>query len=84
MTAWRRRLLASLGLCGCGVALAAPGEPSAAMEFDIAGQALDAALIDFSRQSRMQVFSSCVGRQKVAPVRGYLEPRQALERLLGI
>ncbi|MGX9720600.1 TonB-dependent receptor domain-containing protein [Stenotrophomonas acidaminiphila] len=53
------------------------------MEFDIAGQALDAALIDFSRQSRMQVFSSCVGRQKVAPVRGYLEPRQALERLLA-
>ncbi len=81
--AWRRRVLASLGACGCGMALAAPAELAGAVEFDIAGPTLDAALIDFSRQSRIQVFSSCVGRQKVPAVRGYLEPRQALERLLA-
>ncbi|MGN6224213.1 TonB-dependent receptor plug domain-containing protein, partial [Pseudoxanthomonas sp.] len=75
-------MLASLCSMACGGALATTPVPTF-REFDIPAKPLDTALIDFSRQSGLQVFSSCAGSRNVAAVQGRWEPIRALERMLA-
>lgn len=58
-------------------------EGSPLIAFDIPAQPLDTALILFSRQSGLPLFSSCMDQGKVATLQGSLTPTEALQRLLA-
>jgi len=77
------------GAAGSPVALAQPDEPGVAQatarQFDIRAQSLDAALIEFARQSGVQVSAetSIVGGKRTAGISGQMTPDQALAALLA-
>lgn len=72
----------SLLLLGCLISAAATGAP---VEFNLPEQSAEAALLEFSRQAKIEVLFPFdeLQRQTSAPVAGRLEPDAAIARLLA-
>ncbi|MBY8823243.1 TonB-dependent receptor [Sphingomonas colocasiae] len=85
------RSLRSVMMGAVSVVAVVQGAPAAAQSldargnFDIAAQPVGDALLQFSRQSRVQIVSSAaqLGEARSKPVKGEMTARQALSTLLG-